>query len=589
MSTTTPQHLTDFCGPLRLRNWRTIVLALAVLWPTIPLAHSQGSTWTLDLASFADDETQGNDVSFSASISGDGRYVAFASEADNLVAGDTNFQTDVFVRDRVAGTTVRASVSSSGVQGFHSAWEPSLSADGNYVSFSTRARLVPEDTNNFDDIYVHDLRTRSTVRVSVSTTGVQGDGHSTLPSISADGSIVVFQSASTVFSVPEGNSYDDIFVHERSTGRTTRVSQNAQGFPGNDHSRAPAISADGRFISFRTAATNLTPGVSSGGQILVFDRRLGTLKSASMSPQGVPADHSCYGSRLSADGRFIAFDSAAKNLVAGIVENVSNVFVRDLATGQIWLASRNSSGVSGDKASMLPSISADGRWVAFSSLAQNLVQGDVNSHEDVFLYDVQLGTVIALSVDAAGETGVSNSRWPSMSATGLHVAFASWGWDLVPGDLNDREDVLVATRDIVGPFSYCVAQLNSLGCVSALTWTGAPSASAGSGFVLSTDMLLAHTPALLIYSTHGAHFAPFGGGFLCARAPLRRVGLAVTSGALPCEGVWSTDFNRWIAEGTDPSLVAGAQVWAQTHSRDSGSAYAEGGNLSNAVTFTIAP
>jgi hypothetical protein len=210
---------------------------------------------------------EGNDESYTPSISADGRYVAFHSDASNLVSGDTNNYEDVFVHDRQTGETTRVSVDSTGVQGNYGGEYPSISADGRYVVFRSYAtNLVPGDTNGRCDIFDHDRQTGQTTRVSVDSAGVQGNYGSYYSSISADGRYVAFISDASNLVPGDTNDWSDVFVHDRQTGETTRVSVSSAGVEGNYDCYSPSISADGRFVAFITSASNLVPGDTSGSQ-----------------------------------------------------------------------------------------------------------------------------------------------------------------------------------------------------------------------------------------------------------------------------------------------------------------------------------
>ena len=340
---------------------------------------------------------QGNGESNSVlghSISADGRFVAFGSLASNLVPGDTNGYGDIFVRDRRAGTTERVSVDSSGGQADHVSGWHSISADGRYVAFDSFANnLVPGDTNVATDVFVRDRVAGTTVRVSLGPGGAQPDHHSFFPSISADGTRVAYLSFARNLVPDDTNGVLDAFVVDRTRGTTTRVSVDSAGHEANDgcsYWAGVSISADGRFVVFGSDATNLVPGDTNGKtDVFVHDLELGTTERASVSATGEQGDNwSGYEpSSISADGRFVAFQSFASNLVPGFTNITGNVFVRDRVSGTTELASLGShgevgNGESGDEG---VAISADARCVAFYSRASNLVPGEANALADVFV------------------------------------------------------------------------------------------------------------------------------------------------------------------------------------------------------------
>ena len=336
-------------------------------------------------ASVASDGAQGNSDSYYPSISADGRYVAFQSDASNLVSGDTNGSPDVFVHDRQSGQTKRVSVASDGTQGSGS--YPSISADGRYVAFmSAASNLVSGDTC-CSDIFVHDRQSGQTTRVSVASDGTQGNSGSEYPSISADGRYVAFRSYASNLVSGDTNGAVDIFVHDRQSGQTERVSVASDGVQGNDYSSYLSISADGRYVAFRSSASNLVSGDTNGyWDIFVHDRQSGGTTRVSLASDGAQGNYGSSYPSISADGRYVAFMSAASNLVSGDT-CCSDIFVHDRQSGQTTRVSVASDGAQGNNHSWYPSISADGRYVAFHSYASNLVSGDTNSAPDVFVHD----------------------------------------------------------------------------------------------------------------------------------------------------------------------------------------------------------
>jgi len=386
----------------------------------------------------------------SVSISGDGRYLAFSSAASSIMAGDTNGVGDVFVRDRQTGATDRVSLSSGGVQGAQVSYAPSISADGRYVAFASRAaNLVPGDTNKTDDIFVRDRQTGHTERVSVNTAGTQGNGTSFAPVISPDGRLVAFTSSSTNLASGDTNGTADIFVHDRQTGKTERVSVGSGGTQANAGSDHAAMSADGRNVTFISSASNLVTGDTNGvADVFVRDRQAGTSERVNVNSNGrqTTIGYMLDDPSISADGRYVAFSSDAANLVLNDTNQVADMFVHDRLTGQTLLASVSSAGVRADNSSIGGSLSADGRYLAFDSYAANLVPGDYNGLVDVFVRDRQSSSLTVASTNNVKSTaaGSRSGIWdrggcsealsaPAMSADGRYVAFVSTGPDLAPG------------------------------------------------------------------------------------------------------------------------------------------------------------
>jgi len=336
---------------------------------------------------------QANGICLDPSVSADGRYVAFWSYASFLVAGDTNNQPDVFVRDRQTGVTERMSVSSAGAQGDGNCQFSSISADGRYVAFASFAsNLVPGDTNEIQDIFVRDRQTGTTERVSVDSAGTQGSMDAHEPSLSADGRYVTFWSEASDYVSNDTNAAGDVFVRDRQTGTTDRVSVDSAGTQGNDWSWFQWISADGRYVAFQSVATNLVPGDTNGFRdVFVRDRLNHTTELVSVGSTGTQGngDSGYDGCAISGDGRYVAFGSGASNLVVGDTNDVGDVFVCDRQTGTIERVSVDSAGTQGNDTSGVPSLSADGRCVAFGSAASNLVPWDTNGFTDIFLRDRQ--------------------------------------------------------------------------------------------------------------------------------------------------------------------------------------------------------
>ncbi len=386
---------------------------------------------------------QAGDWSLNPSISRDGRYVAFESKA-SLVAEDTNNVTDIYVHDRETGTTTRVSLASDGQEANGASEGPSISADGRYVAFFSGAdNLVADDTNFVRDVFVRDLVAGTTTRVSLKTGGLQATDHSEGPSISADGRYVAFESSAGDLVDGDTNAMSDVFVHDREASTTTRVSiASVTGDQANGPSTGASISADGRYVAFSSGATNL--GASNGtSNVFVRDREDGTTTLVSVAANG-----DSYAPSISADGRYVAFASEATDLVAGDVNGRRDVFVRDLAGATTTLASVSSTNTQGTfdspaANSKPPSISADGRYVVFASDAL-LVGTDTNNHRDVFVRDVVANETRRISISQGGAEGNNQSNNAVISADGRYVAFDSSASNLVTGDTNTLPDVFVA-------------------------------------------------------------------------------------------------------------------------------------------------
>lgn len=410
---------------------------------------------------------QANNHSSEPSVSADGNLTAFSSLATNLVSGDTNGKRDVFVRDRVAGTTVRVSISTSGTQGNNISDAPALSADGRYVSYSSRAtNLVSGDTNGVSDIFVRDRQTNTTTRVSISSTGVQATGASWLPAISEDGNYIAFYSTAANLVAGDTNGVADVFVHDRTTGATTRVSIASDGTQGNGSASfaPPALTQDGRYVAFASAATNLVAGdTNASDDVFLHDRTTGTTTRVSITSAGEEPNAGSGSPTVSSDGAHVAFWSAASNLSAFDLNDALDVFVHEIASGKTVRVSKPDSGIETDGASSQPAITPDGRYVFFQSDATNLVPSDQNLKTDVFVYDSETGATQRVSVSTAGTEGSGRSSDPAVSDDGRFVVFTSGASNLVTGDSNARDDIFLRDRGAAAAPSFVVLDNPSAG------------------------------------------------------------------------------------------------------------------------------
>jgi len=420
---------------------------LVVVFLTLAQSAAAGATVRVSIASSG---SQGDADSSSPSLSGNGRFVAFASNADNLVPGDTNGVTDIFVRDVVSGTTERVSVSSSGAQADAASFAPRITPDGRFVVFASNANnLVSGDTNGTTDVFLHDRTTGVTELESVSSSGVQGNGNlgSGAPAVSSDGRFVAFASAATNFLANDANlGADDVFVRDRSLGTTELISLSSTGVQGNSGSVGPSISADGRFVSFDSQATNLVPHDGNGNfDVFVRDRVAGTTTRVSVTSSGAERAGLSGDNSISADGRFVAFDSRASFVrqdTHPFQRCCYDVYIHDLVTAKTELISVSILGTSGNADSRFPSVSADGTLVAFYSKATNLIANDSNGAWDVFVRDRGIpATTTRASVSSSGTAGNLASTLTSISSDGTVVGFESEASNLVTGDTNRAMDI----------------------------------------------------------------------------------------------------------------------------------------------------
>jgi Tol biopolymer transport system component len=406
--------------------------------------------------------------SWKPSLSADGRYVAFYSFAPDLAPGGGDpydVYADVFVHDRVTGQTTCITTGGDSHSG-----DPMLSADGRFVAFGSYAtNLVPGDTNLAPDVFLQDRTTGTTVRVSVDSTGAQANLGAGPGAISADGRFVAFESRSTNLIAVDTKASSDIFVRDVQAGTTTLVSVSTNGTLGNQDSFKPQLSADGRFVAFESYADNLVSGdTNSLPDIFVRDRLLGTTTRVSLGLLGAEGDGECHDASISWDGRYVAFASGSTNLVLGDSNGMRDIFVHDRQSGATLRASVASNGGEGNGDSFRPALSASGRFIAFFSAANTLVASDTNDVPDVFVHDLQGGTTERVSVESLGlEAFPDLSENPAISADGRFVAFESRADNLVREDQNLQQDVFV--RDWAGVLysafgSFCHGDGSSVAC-----------------------------------------------------------------------------------------------------------------------------
>jgi len=393
---------------------------------------------------------QANGHSYATAISPDGRYVAFGSFATNLVNGDTNAKEDVFVHDRVTGVTERVSVDSSGAQGDKDSMGGSISGDGRIVGFVSHAtNLVAGDTNGSPDTFVHDRSTGITECVSVNTSGAPGNNWSSTASFSSDGRFVAFSSYSSDLVSNDTNGTSDIFLRDRQNGTTDLISIDSFGNQANGSSAWPVISPNGTVITFASAATNLVAGDTNGcTDVFVHDRFNGITERVNLDSTGNEGNGQSNFPQMSHDGQIIAFQSFATNLDTRDNNGYNqDIYVHDRRSGVTELVSLSTSGSSGNDESRGPAgISADGRFIAFVSFASDLITNDTNNFEDFFVRDMVTGITERVSVDSSGNEGNWASYGGGISANGELVAFWSSSSNLVSNDTNNSVDSFVRDR-----------------------------------------------------------------------------------------------------------------------------------------------
>lgn len=445
-------------GGSRLTYWsvskgKAGALCLLSLFGACAILAQEGST--TERVSLSSSGEQGNGSSggvtvpsLGVSMSGDGRYVVFESNASNLVVGDTNNVTDVFVRDRTTGMTERLSISTGGTQANGASYQASISADGRFIAFTSQANnLVQGDTNASTDVFVRDRLIHSTSRASVSTAGTQGNSLSDFSQISANGRFVVFESFANNLIASDTNGHYDVFVRDLIALTTTRVSLTSAGGQCNGSSYYPSVSADGRWVAYASVASNIVSGDLNGTwDVFLSDRQSGVTTRVSAAPSGGDANAESNHPTISADGRFVAFESVATNLVAADTNGFRDIFLRDRILGSTERLSVSSAGTQGNGDSLFPSISADGMSVAFESVASTLVPNDSNGSTDVFVRDRSSGITARASISSAGAEANQSSSVAKISPNATYVSFQSNASNLVVGDTNLLRDVFLHDR-----------------------------------------------------------------------------------------------------------------------------------------------
>lgn len=384
----------------------------------------------------------GDDPVMRPAISADGRYIAFHSEQGFLVKGDTNGFSDVFVLDRVTDQLELISriplLQANGGSSF-----ADISADGRYVAFHSQATmLVPDDTNQAWDVFVYDRVTETLDRVSVAVDGTEGNGSSFFASISDDGRYVAFHSEATNLHPDDTDATADVYVKDRQTNAVHLISSDGLGGSGDGPSHVPALSGDGRYVAFESAASNLVAGDNNNKfDVFVRDLQNGTTELVSDSHEGFAADDNSFLPQISADGRYVAFESYATNIVTGDTNAVGDVFVHDRNDGSTIRVSTAGSGtIEADDRSLAISISDDGQRVVYHSWAANLDDDDTNDLVDVYQYTLGDADPIRLSETANGQ-GNGPSALPRVSGDGSTVAFESLASNLDAADDDAYWDV----------------------------------------------------------------------------------------------------------------------------------------------------
>lgn len=386
----------------------------------------------------------------SPDTSEDGSQVVFSSMATNLVQLDANQVADVFVRDLTSKQTERISVDSLGKEGDGASGQPSISGNGRYVAFESGAiNLVPNDSNGVSDIFLRDRLQGTTVRISTGYNGTETNGHSGYPSISDDGDVAYSSFASNLVA-GDSNGASDVFVYDFQTGTTTRFSTDSTGAQANGSSRHPVISPFGNSVAFESFATNLVSG-DNNAALDVFRKMVssGQTLRASVGPGGLESLFPSQYPSISRDGRYVSFESQADNFSSQDSSTNWDIYLRDLQASLTELISVGATG----GASAFSSISRDGGRVAFLSTASGLVTGTGNAFAHIYLRTRNINSTQRISVNYDGELADGVSYWPTISGDARTIVYSSDATNLALGDTDPLTDIFTHVLDV----SSCIA------------------------------------------------------------------------------------------------------------------------------------
>ena len=570
---------------------RFLCLFLLVSGPAAPLL-AQGTS----RASVGSSGQEANAASLRPVTNGAGTSVVFQSAASNLVASDTNGVADIFWRNLTEGTTQRVSVGPGGLEANGASARPSIDTTGVQLVFESDAtNLVAGDLNGVRDVFYVALGFQPPLRISVDTNGAEANGPSREAVLSTSGYpwAVAFTSSATNLVAGDANGVDDIFVRRSYGPATLRVSVDSFGNEANGPSSTPSMQGYGILsgrVAFASLATNLVGGDTNGVQdIFLHDFQTGATTRISVSSSGVEANGPSFAPVISADGRYVAFESLASNLVAGDTNGVRDLFLRDTLAGTTTRVSVDALGGEANGPSTAPCLSGD--FLAFSSMASNLVSGDTNGVADVFVRELSTGKVTLRSATSAGALSNGDSLAPSIGLDGRRVCFESLASNLVAGDTNSAGDVFVNAR---GPFGspgtdLCQAGVGSvLACPCGNPPAGAPQGcdnSAGTGgavlhssgsAVLALDTLAftasgelpGATSILLQGTVLLSDGLVFGQGVRCVGGSLKRLYAGTAqNGSLTCPPGYGFSISARSANLGDP-ISAGTWRYYTFYYRD---------------------
>lgn len=403
----------------------------------------------LNLVSSTAGNVGGNLDSESPVLSGDGTKAVFTSHSNNLVENDsTPNEIDLYLKDLKTGQITLVNQTQAGKQVIGWLSAATISDDGTTVAFSSYTDdLPPTNNDGFYDLYVKDLRTGAVTLVSRAQDGGDANGSSFSAALSADGTKIAFLSQASNLVTGDTNGWGDIFVKDLTTGKTTLVSQAVDGSPGNGPSSNPAISGDGTKIVFSSSADDLVPGDGNGGEdIFVRDLNTGKTILASRAADGRQASGGVGIPSISDGGTKVVFSSNDDDLAPDDGNGTDDVFLKDLVTGKMTLISRDQDGKPGNGQSILPTISGNGTRIAFTSVAALVPKDGPASAYDIYVKDLTTGAMILASETGDGVQSNGSSFAGVISADGSHVGFQSFADNLSSDDANGGStDIFVAT------------------------------------------------------------------------------------------------------------------------------------------------
>lgn len=524
-------------------------------------------------------------------LSSDGRWLVYTQSGG------------AYRRDLSTGEAELVSVQwSSGFAG--GGVNPSVSDDGRWVCFETfDGAIVPGDTNFGSDVFLRDMTIGATRRVSVNPVGGNVDGASYGAMICADGSTVVYESGDHTIAPGDVNAWYDVYAYDVATQANELVSVDPSGRSGQvtlsgcapwiqdpcSWAGGCAVSGDGRFVAFATLAYTLIPGGTTPGRLNVFvrDRWTASTELVSADASGVGgADHS-FKPAISADGRFVAFIDW-KPTSSGS----ARVGLRDRQTGSLYVVDPSQYAAVDYMFLSRVSISGDGMWIGYTHFADDLVPGDVNGGADAFVTHWPSGVTRLLSRSTAGQTWSSGGGSPvALSWNASRAAFWGGNEPLVAGPPGTGATVYLRDERVasVPVVSYCSAKTNSLGCRPLMSTSGICAFTNGVPLFVTAQFKRSHQQAMMLWGVAPAA-VPFAGGFACVQTPTQRTPLQNTGGtsaANDCTGTCSFLFTAQYAQSH--GVNAGDTLYAQYWSRDPLASNARNLSLSDAIAFTWAP